>query len=273
MENRTKLRVVPKTGKAYIVGAGPGDPELLTFKAARVLSEAEVVLYDRLVNPAIMDHIRYGARRIYVGKRPGHPSMSQHDINRLIVEHVLEGSIVVRLKGGDPFIFGRGGEECLELAGLNLPFEVIPGISSALAVPAYAGIPLTQRNEATGFTVISGHLHPDSNPYEWDVLAKTSTLVILMGLKNLGSIMDGLVRNGKPADTPVAIIQWGTTSHQQVTTGTVATIARKAQGIAPPAIVVCGEVVKYHERLNWFVPSAMHFETGQESPLLANAVY
>lgn len=273
MQKITNLRTYNKNGIAYIVGAGPGDPELLTLKAARVLNTADVVLYDRLVNPSIMDHIRTGAKRIFVGKRPGHPSMSQHDINRQIVEHVIEGYTVVRLKGGDPFIFGRGGEECLELARRGLPFEVVPGISSALAVPAYAGIPLTQRNEATGFTVISGHLHPDSNPYEWDCLAKTSTLVILMGLRNLKAILRNLVDSGKDVNTPVAIIQWGTTKHQHTIVGTMENIAEKAQGIDPPAIIVCGEVVNLHEQINWFNPMVGNYGMTTETNQLANSIF
>lgn len=243
-----------KTGKAYIAGAGPGDPELLTLKAARALQEADVVLYDSLVNPDILKHTRLGTKRIFVGKRAGKPSISQHDINKQLTEHVLAGKTVVRLKGGDPFIFGRGGEEALALVASGLPFEVIPGISSALAVPAYSGIPLTHRNLATSFTVISGHLDPESNPYDWKMLANSSTLVILMGLRKINAITRYLQEAGKPADTPAAIIQNGTTDRQKIVTGELATIAEHAAEITSPAIIIIGEVVAQHEKLEWFRP-------------------
>lgn len=241
------------SGTVYLVGAGPGDPELITLKAVRLLRKADVILYDRLINPELLDFAGERTRKIAVGKQSGKPSISQYDINKLLAEHALAGNIVVRLKGGDPFVFGRGGEECLELTKHGIRFEIVPGISSALSVPAYAGIPVTQRGEATGFTVISGHLDPKSEPYDWQSLASLSTtLVIMMGLRNLSQIAEKLIASGKPADTPAGIIRWGTTQGQKVATGTLADIAEKAEGFTSPATIVIGEVVKYHQSFNWF---------------------
>lgn len=243
-----------KIGKVFIVGAGPGDPELITLKAVRLLGEANVVFYDRLTNPDFLKYAPASARMINVGKQAGRPCISQNDINKMLAGEAMKGKNVVRLKGGDPFIFGRGGEECLELSRLGIPFEVVPGISSISAVPAYAGIPLTMRNLATGFTVISGHLHPDSDAYDWSALSATSTLVILMGLRNLPVIIGKLRDRGRSAETPIAIIRWGTTKEQQVVTGTLTDILEKSINITSPVTIVVGDVVKYHETLSWFHP-------------------
>lgn len=251
-KNVEKKEVQP--GRVSVVGAGPGDPELLTLKAVRVLQEADVIFYDRLINLEILTHARPEVQKISVGKQYGKPSASQDEINRKMIIEALEGKSVVRLKGGDPFIFGRGGEECLALSRHGIPFEVVPGISSISAVPAYAGIPLTMRNLATGFTVISGHLHPASSSYDWSVLSKIPTLVILMGLNNIDGIVRQLTSHGKPGDTPAALISRGTTQKQEVVTGELSNISAKAGGIASPAIIIVGQVAAYHESLNWFKP-------------------
>lgn len=252
------------SGWVYLVGAGPGDPELITLKAARLLQMADVIFYDRLVNPQLLDHARPGARKIGVGKSPGGQCIRQQEINSELVSEALHGHTVVRLKGGDPFIFGRGGEECLELARAGIPFEIVPGISSMSSVPAYAGIPLTMRNEASAFTVISGHLHAGSKTYDWASLASVATLVILMGLKKLPEIIEKLIRHGKSPDTPIALIRSGTTKDQKVITGTLSDIGEKSIGLDTPVTVVIGEVVRYHESLKWFRPEFLS-EVSKES--------
>ncbi len=254
-ENRDEKASEP--GRVSVVGAGPGDPELLTLKAVRVLQEADIIFYDRLITLEILTHACPDIQKISVGKQYGKPSTSQKEINRLMVIEALQGKSVVRLKGGDPFIFGRGGEECLALSRHGIPFEVVPGISSISAVPAYAGIPLTMRNLATGFTVISGHLHPASSSYDWSVLSKIPTLVILMGLNNIDGIVRQLTSHGKSADTPAALISRGTTQMQNVVTGVLSDISSNARGIASPAIIIIGQVAAYHESLNWFEPEIM----------------
>ncbi len=254
-ENRDEKASEP--GRVSVVGAGPGDPELLTLKAVRVLQEADIIFYDRLITLEILTHACPDIQKISVGKQYGKPSTSQKEINRMMVIEALQGKSVVRLKGGDPFIFGRGGEECLALSRHGIPFEVVPGISSISAVPAYAGIPLTMRNLATGFTVISGHLHPASSSYDWSVLSKIPTLVILMGLNNIDGIVRQLTSHGKSADTPAALISRGTTQMQNVVTGVLSDISSNARGIASPAIIIIGQVAAYHESLNWFEPEIM----------------
>lgn len=254
LQRKDNFQKTPPPGTVYLVGAGPGDPELITLKAIRLLRAADVIFYDRLANPGLLDYARPGTRTISVGKQSGKPSISQHDINRQLAAEALNGNNVVRLKGGDPFVFARGGEECLELSRLNINFEVVPGISSVTSAPAYAGIPLTMRNLANGFTVISGHLHPESQSYDWTVLSATSTLVILMGLRNLGNIITKLILHGKTGDTPVALIRWGTTRNQEVVTGTLSDIIDKIGDLTPPVTVVIGEVVRHHDTINWFDP-------------------
>ncbi|MDI6402020.1 uroporphyrinogen-III C-methyltransferase [Balneolaceae bacterium ANBcel3] len=242
------------SGHVAIMGAGPGDPELITMKAIRLLKEADVVLYDRLCNPAILEYTRTGATLLNVGKNPGKPSFKQEHIQEILIQEALKGHFVVRLKGGDPFVFGRGGEECLELAKYGIPFQIVPGVSSISAVPAYAGIPLTMRNLATGFTVISGHLHCGSYSYDWHALASVSTLVVLMGLKSLPEISRSLMDNGKSPETPVAVIQWGTTQDQNVVSGSLLDIADKAAAFTSPATIIIGDVVRYRDSLQWFHP-------------------
>ena len=248
----SKMTDIPTSVKVYIVGAGPGDPELITVRGARLLERADVVLYDRLVHPELLELAPPDAIRIFVGKRCGRASITQDEINRTMIRHASSGSRVVRLKGGDPFVFGRGGEECFALARAGIGFEVVPGLSSATAVPAYAGIPVTHRNVAAAFTVISGHLHGDSDPYDWQTLAASPTLIILMGLRNLPEITFRLIAAGKPPDTPVAVIQSGTAEDQRTVRGPLETIAERARDLDPPAVIVIGPVAAYHDQLAWF---------------------
>src|SRR5216117_3334874 len=201
-------------GKVYLVGAGPGDQKLLTLRGKECLEQADVVLYDYLANPVLLDHVPAHAERIYVGRRGRGRYQDQDEVNRLIIEKAREGKVVVRLKGGDPFVFGRGGEEAEALRTAGLPFEVVPGVTSAVAVPAYAGIPVTHRGLASTFAVITGHEDPEKpeSSIDWAKLATAvDTLVFLMGTKTLPEIVEKLVANGRPPETPVAVIRWGTT--------------------------------------------------------------
>jgi uroporphyrinogen III methyltransferase/synthase len=245
------------TGKVFLIGAGPGDPGLITIKGLVHLKEADVVVYDRLLDESLLEATPSSAERIFVGKERGRQALTQDEINNLLVQKALDGHIVVRLKGGDPFVFGRGGEEALELKQNNIPFEVIPGITSAIAAAAYAGVPITQRQVATCFTVVSGSEDPSKpeSSIPWDVLAKTGgTLAILMGWAALPSIMKTLQDNGLSPDTPVALVQWGTWNKQRTVTGTVQTIARIGveRGLKPPVIAIVGDVVNLRESLQWF---------------------
>ena len=240
-------------GRVYLIGAGPGDPDLITVRGADRLNKAEVVVYDRLANPELLALASRQAEHIYVGKRPGHPSVSQEQINHILVTKAREGKTVVRLKGGDPFIFGRGGEECEALRRAGIYYEVIPGISSALAAPAYAGIPLTHRGMGRSFTVVTGHTITGTDNFEnWEHIANTETLVILMGLRNLSVITNLLVRLGRAPDTPVAVIQKATFQDQQAVIGTLIDIAEKADHLSPPATIVVGELVSLSNDLSWF---------------------
>ena len=247
----------------YLVGAGPGDYRLISVKACDCLKKAEVVVYDRLADPRILRYAPEHAEFIYVGKASSHHTMKQGDINQLLVDKAKEGKCVVRLKGGDPFVFGRGGEEALLLGQNGLPFEIVPGITSAIAVPAYAGIPVTHRAVATSFAVVTGHEDPtkgESN-MRWDKLSTgVDTLVFLMGVANLPHITSKLIENGRPADTPAAVIRWGTKPEQRVlvtTVGRAAADVAKAQ-LKPPAIFIVGEVVKLREKLAWFDEPLTH---------------
>jgi len=244
-------------GTVYLVGSGPGDPGLLTIRGKECLSEADVVVYDYLANPQFLDLAKDGAERIYVGKQGGAHTMSQEAINALIVERAGQGKRVVRLKGGDPFIFGRGGEEAQELAKVGVRFEIVPGVTSAISVPAYAGIPLTHRDHTATVAFITGHEDPlkEKSNIAWDKLATgAGTLVFLMGVGNLSQIAEKLMSHGRSPDTPVAVIRRGTTAEQATWVGSLANIGRIAEerGIRPPAIIVVGEVVRLREELNWF---------------------
>lgn len=242
-------------GLVSLVGAGPGDPELLTLKALRRLQSADVVVYDALVHPDILEHCRHEVELIFVGKRSGRHTLPQEEINALLVELGRAGRRVVRLKGGDPFVFGRGGEEAEALTAAGVQWELVPGISSAVAVPGYAGIPLTHRKVARSFAVMTGHEALDSSqPLDYRQGQSADTLVILMGLERLRLIAERLILTGRAAETPAAVISCGTTVDQRTIIGSLATIADAAQAeaVAAPAVIVIGDVVRYAERLHWF---------------------
>ena len=246
-----------KKGKVYLIGAGPGDVKLITIKAMEVIQSADVVVYDRLANPRLLSFAKEDAELIYVGKKSSQHTLTQDKINQLLVDKANEGKIVARLKGGDPFVFGRGGEEAEELLEDNIEFEIVPGITSAIAVPAYAGIPVTHRTATSSFKIITGHEDPtkDESQINWDILGKDeSTLIFLMGVSNLGKITEKLIEKGKSKDTPIALIQWGTRPEQRTVTGTLETIVKivEEEKISSPAIIIVGEVVKLREKLNWF---------------------
>ncbi len=258
-----------KPGRVALVGAGPGDPGLLTVRASRCLEEAEVIVYDRLVNPALLDLAPPDTLRIFAGKRAGAHCLPQAAINALLVHHAEAGRFVVRLKSGDPFVFGRGGEEALALAKAGITFEIVPGISSAIAVPAYAGIPVTHRGIAASFAVLTGHEDPSKTceAVDWRKLATAvDTLVVLMAAATFPRIVGALLAHGRAPETPVALIRWGTTEAQEVRVGTLADIVKRAQGFEAPVVAVIGEVVALRERLAWRVEAARAFEH-REVPL------
>ncbi len=243
-------------GKVFLVGAGPGDPGLLTLKGRRCLEQADVVIYDRLANPRLLDFARPDAELIYAGKAPDEHTVAQEEICRMMIEKARDGHTICRLKGGDPFIFGRGGEEALALAEARVRFEIVPGVTSAYAAPAYAGIPLTFRGKASSVTFITGHEDPSKadGGVNWDLLAdRADTLVFLMGMKRLPIIVDRLLAAGRAPDTPVAIVRWGTTARQEVLRGGLSDIVRKvsAAGFKPPAVIVVGEVAALADELDW----------------------
>ncbi len=241
-------------GKVYLTGAGPGDIELLTMKAARVIREADVIIYDRLANPDILEMAKDGCEFVYVGKEDGRHIMPQDDINEVIYQHALKGGNVVRLKGGDPFVFGRGGEEAAYLFDRDVKFEIIPGITSAVSAPAYAGIPVTHRGVAVSFRVVTGHESPNKKVSQipWDTFKTDDTIVFLMGLHNLPKISKKLMEVGKDADYPVAVISKGTTKDQKVIVGTLENIVEKAKDVPTPALIVVGRVVELRDQLKWF---------------------
>ncbi len=244
-------------GKVYLVGAGPGDPDLLTIKARDLIAAAGCIVYDHLVNPEILKHAQADAEIIYAGKQAGKCAMKQETINALLVTKVTEHKIVVRLKGGDPFVFGRGGEEAETLVDCGITFEIVPGISSGVAAAAYAGIPVTQRGLSTSVTFVTGHEDPtkSTSTLNWEHLAKgTDTLVFFMGVGHLTEIADSLIAHGRAANTPLAVIQWGT-YERQITHVTDLSSVRELlarEEIKPPAIIVIGEVVRMREKLKWF---------------------
>ncbi|WHY03043.1 uroporphyrinogen-III C-methyltransferase [Neobacillus sp. DY30] len=241
-------------GKAYIVGAGPGDPELITVKALRCIQEADVILYDRLVNPELLKEAKQDCHLIYCGKQPNYHTLQQETINHLLVKYTKQGKNVVRLKGGDPFVFGRGAEEVEALAANGLQVEVVPGITAGVAAPAYAGIPITHRELGSSFAVVTGH-KPKGKPSDinWKSLAEAvDTLAIYMGITNLPYICEELIKHGKKQDTPVAIIQQGTTLAQRTVTGTLSSIVSvvEKEGIQNPAMIVVGEVVTFRDKIS-----------------------
>lgn len=258
-------------GKVFLVGAGPGDPELITVKGSRILETADVIVYDRLANPDLLAITSEQSEHIYVGKRPGKPSVSQEQINHILVTKAKEGKKVARLKGGDSFVFGRGGEECLALKAADISYEVVPGISSALAAPAFAGIPVTHRKVARSFTVVTGHTIKNSDSFEnWGHLAQADTLVVLMGMRNLSAIVNKLIGFGRSTETPVAVIQKATYEDQQVAQGTLATIAEDAAHLSSPATIVVGELAAKSEELRWFNVDTLENEQPAEEKLLSN---
>jgi uroporphyrin-III C-methyltransferase/precorrin-2 dehydrogenase/sirohydrochlorin ferrochelatase len=253
LENENKVH----TGEVYLVGAGPGDPDLLTFRALRLMQKADVVVYDNLVSKPIVEMTRREATRIFVGKKCSNHTMPQEAINELLVRLAKEGKRVVRLKGGDPFIFGRGGEEIETLAEHGIPFQVVPGITAASGVSSYAGIPLTHRDHAQSCIFVTGHLRDGSMNLDWDALARPrQTIVVYMGLHGLDTLCARLIEHGLPDSTPVAIIQQGTTQNQRVITGTLATLPgiTQIEKLQAPTLIIVGSVVTLRKKLAWFSP-------------------
>lgn len=244
------------TGKVYLVGAGPGDPELMTVKGMRCLQEADVVLYDRLVNREILEFAKKDAQLVYCGKLPNHHVMKQETINHLLVKYAKKGLQVCRLKGGDPFVFGRGGEEAEECTKNDVPFEIVPGITAGIAASAYAGIPVTHRTLSKSFAFVTGHQAGNEEAeHKWAHLAHAvDTICIYMGVSHLPNIVKNLISNGKSPQTPIALVHWGTLAEQRTVTGTLATIENKVKEakIANPSMIVIGDVVKMHHKINWF---------------------
>lgn len=246
-----------KTGKVYLVGAGPGDPDLLTLRAVRILKETDVIVYDHLVSSDVLDYVSPSAERIYAGKRRNEHTLRQEEINALLVKLAMEGKHVVRLKGGDPFIFGRGGEELQALAAHGVSFEVVPGVTAASGVSSYSGIPLTHRNFAQGCLFVTGHLKNGTADLDWHSMVRPKqTVVIYMGLGGLPEISRQMIAHGASPDLPIAVVQDGTISTQKVVTGTLANIAERVKkaGLRSPSLTVVGEVVSLHQTLNWFNP-------------------
>ncbi len=241
-------------GRVYLTGAGPGDIELLTLKAYRLVKEADVIVYDRLANPEILKEAKSGCEFIYVGKADSHHSLPQDEINELLYQLSLKHKKIVRLKGGDPLVFGRGGEEALYLKSRGVEFEFIPGITSAIAVPEYAGIPVTHRGVTVSFRVVTGHEAPDKKKSQivWQNFKSDDTIIFLMGLHNLDKITKKLIEIGKSKDFPIAVISKGTTKDEKTVVGTLETIYQKAKDLPTPALIVVGEVVNLREQLNWF---------------------
>ena len=251
-------------GEVYLVGAGPGDPDLLTFRALRLMQKADVVVYDNLVSKPIVEMTRRDATRIYVGKKRDNHTLQQEEINELLVRLAKEGKRVLRLKGGDPFIFGRGGEEIETLAAEGIPFQVVPGITAASGVSAYAGIPLTHRDHAQSCIFVTGHLKDGSMNLDWDALARPKqTIVVYMGLHGLATLCTELIAHGLPGTTPAAIVQQGTTKNQRVITGTLATLPGNAEveQLHAPTLIIVGGVVTLREKLAWFHPEKLALET------------
>lgn len=244
------------SGFVYIVGAGPGDPKLLTIRGLECIQQADVILYDRLVNAELLKHAKTNAELIYCGKEPGEHGMIQDEIHRTLVEQANLGKRVLRLKGGDPFVFGRGAEEAAILRQADIPFEIVPGISAGIAAPAYAGIPVTHRDHAASFAIVPGHGRAEKgNDFlNWSALAQIDTVAFYMSVGNISHITKSLIANGRSETTPVAVIEWGTTENQRTITGTLATIAQDIQQhqISNPSMILVGDVVNVREEIAWF---------------------
>jgi uroporphyrin-III C-methyltransferase/precorrin-2 dehydrogenase/sirohydrochlorin ferrochelatase len=251
----------PNLGKVFLVGAGPGDPELLTLRAVRLLQQADVIVYDNLVSPGVLDFVAPAAERIYAGKRRNEHTLRQEQINSLLVKLAREGKQVVRLKGGDPFIFGRGGEELQTLAAHGVAFEVVPGVTAASGVSSYAGIPLTHRDYAQCCMFVTGHLKDGTADLDWPSLVRLNqTVVIYMGLGGLPEICRQMMAHGAASDLPIAVVQDGSIATQVVVTGTLADMPEKVAqaGLKSPCLTIIGEVVKLHNELAWFKPVLKH---------------
>ncbi|HEV2439990.1 MAG TPA: uroporphyrinogen-III C-methyltransferase [bacterium] len=244
-------------GIVYIVGAGPGDPELITVRGRRMLRRSDVVVYDRLVHPALVRRARAGAERVFVGKTPGH-GVRQDTINALLIDRARRGLRVTRLKGGDPFVFGRGGEEAEALRAAGVRFEIVPGITSAVAVPAYAGIPVTHRRLASAFAVVTGHECAGASDLDWSALARIPTLVVLMGHRALGAVAARLLTHGAGPDMPAAVVSRGTTPNQRTVVSRLQDIAAAAAlaRLEEPSVLIVGEVARLHDALEWCTPDA-----------------
>ena len=243
-------------GRIYLIGAGPGDPGLLTLKGRACIEQADLIVYDHLANEEFLRYARPQAEVIFVGKKGGEAHVGQEEINRILIHAARLGKRVVRLKGGDPFIFGRGGEEAAAAAAAGIPFEIVPGVTAAVGVPAYAGIPLTHRDVSSIVTFVTGHEDPakENSQVPWDKLPALGTLVFFMGLGNLPEIVRQLVRHGRAPQTPVAVVRWGTRPEQRTVVGTLEEIVEKvrAEALTPPVLIIVGEVVRLREKLNWF---------------------
>ncbi|WP_431027595.1 uroporphyrinogen-III C-methyltransferase [Lysinibacillus sp. LZ02] len=254
-------------GKVYIVGAGPGDAELITVKGLRAIQEADVILYDRLINKQLLEYAKEGAELIFVGKLPKYHGVIQERINSLLVQHGKKDKVVTRLKGGDPFVFGRGAEEAEVLAEANIPFEIVPGITAGIAAPAYAGIPVTHRDHSSSFAIVTGHMREGKeDSIKWESLIGIDTLAIYMGVGNLPYICGQLIQYGKSEDIPVALIQWGTTDVQRTVVGTLKTIVQIAedQQVENPSMIIIGDVVNVREKIHWFEKEQYYKQLRQE---------
>lgn len=249
------MKNIAQPGTVYLVGAGPGDPDLITVRGQKLLQRADVVIYDRLVHPDLLDYCKPLAWSIYVGKKPGEHTCTQAEINALLSTTAARGNVVVRLKGGDPFVYGRGGEEAISLRQAGVSFEVVPGVTSAISAPGYAGIPVTQRGMSNAFTVMTGHTcSREDSALDWPALAEAGTLVILMGLGRLPKIAQKLIDHGRDRSTPVAVIRSACTPDQEVVHGTLETIGERTRHLEPPATVIVGEVARLGQRLAWYDP-------------------
>ncbi len=244
------------SGKVYIVGAGPGDPKLLTIRGLECIQQADVIMFDRLVNPLLLQHAKDTAELVYCGKEPGKHGLIQEEIHRVLVEKAQEGQVVLRLKGGDPFVFGRGAEEAAVLHEAKIDFEIVPGITAGIAAPAYAGIPVTHRDHAASFAIVTGHGRAEKGQdfLNWEALSQIDTVAFYMSVGNIENITSRLLNCGKGSETPVAVIEWGTTEKQRTIVGTLNTITKqiKQEAIQNPSMILVGDVVNVREDIAWF---------------------